>query len=487
MKRTIAGRWSLKTRVVPPSLRSGRTRRRELCTIDRSRVEPRGRVRRNGPGGLDPLVVAVSLTAPGTPTDGVAPGAVGDPGDAGGGGGVGVGTGLGVGVGTGVGVGGAGGSFGGGSGEGGSDGGGRTGGGGSVGGGSVGGGRTGGGSGGGGGSVGGGSGSGGGGGGSGSGGGGGSVGGGGSWPTAPAGTRQATVATANATSTRIRRFNGLEAAVVSLPVASSRRLPATMAVMARDFYEVLGVSKTAGREEIRQAFRRLARAHHPDASAEPEADERFRELLDAYRTLSRPASKRLYDLFGYSGGGAEASGTIDELARWLGEWRRPAEPEVGGELVLRSAQAARGGLHSVQVAGRVKCAACGGSGAARRSAIDRCEWCGGTGHLRESSELTAGRLLQVRTCAVCGGSGRLVRKPCALCGGKGVVQGRRFVQVGVPPGVADGELLPVDIDGREAAVAVRVHASPPESRLVRWSALALLAGALSFVAFLFLR
>jgi molecular chaperone DnaJ len=257
-----------------------------------------------------------------------------------------------------------------------------------------------------------------------------------------------------------------------------------MAAMARDYYDVLGVSRTAGREEIRRAFRKLARAHHPDVSGEPEADERFRELLDAYRTLSRPATKRMYDLIGHSGRRADTDAAVERLTRWLGARRRPAEPELVGEVALTFAEAAAGGLRTVHVPGRWKCAECAGSGAAQGSAIDRCEWCSGTGRLRESSELTTGRLLQVTTCAVCSGSGRRVRRPCSLCQGEGAVQGHRSVEVRVPPGAADGARLPIEIDGREAAVAVRVHAPPAESPLVRWSAVGLLVAALAFLGFL---
>jgi molecular chaperone DnaJ len=253
---------------------------------------------------------------------------------------------------------------------------------------------------------------------------------------------------------------------------------------ARDYYDVLEVPKTAGHDEIRRSFRRLARAHHPDVSDTPEAEERFRELLDAYRTLSRPATKRMYDLFGYSGRGGDAAAAIDELARWLGSRRRPAEPEVVGEVALRFAEAARGGVRTVQVAARWECAACRGRGAARGSAIDRCETCAGSGHLRQSSELGVGRLLQVAACGDCGGTGRRLRRPCALCAGAGEVQGRRAVRVRVPAGVADGERVPVEVGGREAVVAVRVVPLPDDSLAVRAVAVAGLAGGLSFLAYL---
>ena len=156
-----------------------------------------------------------------------------------------------------------------------------------------------------------------------------------------------------------------------------------MAATARNLYDVLGVSMTADRDQIRTAFRRLAREHHPDLSPVPEADERFREVLAAYRTLSRPTTRRIYDMFGHHGLSSDA---VEELARWLTVRRRPAEPEVVGEVVLDFSEAARGGSFGVEVETTWTCAGCAGGGAELGSAIERCESCGGSGRLRALDE-----------------------------------------------------------------------------------------------------
>lgn len=255
-----------------------------------------------------------------------------------------------------------------------------------------------------------------------------------------------------------------------------------MAVTARNLYDVLGVSTTADRDELRTAFRRLARVHHPDVSEAPEADERFREVVEAYRTLSRPTARRMYDMFGHHGLGSDA---VEELARWLGARRTRTESEVVGEVVLGFADAARGGEHSVEVTTTWTCTGCGGGGAEFGSAIERCESCGGSGRLRRSTSLGNGRLLQIESCPECDGSGRRVLRPCVLCRGEGRVRARRSVAVVVPAGTADGDTIPVELDGRASAVAVSVR-SVPDTPLVRYAALALLVAALAFLGFLLL-
>jgi molecular chaperone DnaJ len=253
-----------------------------------------------------------------------------------------------------------------------------------------------------------------------------------------------------------------------------------MAAPARNLYDVLGVSAAADRDQIRTAFRRLAREHHPDVSAHPEAGTRFREVVEAYRTLSRPAARRLYDLFGRHGLSADA---IEELARWLAVGRRRAEPEVVAEVVLGFAEAARGGTFAVEVETAWTCASCAGGGAEPGSATERCGSCGGSGRLRRSTKLGDGRLLQIESCPECDGSGGRPLRPCAVCCGAGRVRGRRRVEVRVPAGTTDADTLPVELDGREATVTVRVRPLP-DSPVIRYAALTLLAVALAFLGFL---
>jgi molecular chaperone DnaJ len=255
-----------------------------------------------------------------------------------------------------------------------------------------------------------------------------------------------------------------------------------MAATARDLYDVLGVSATADREQIRTAFRRLAREHHPDVSNAPEADERFREVVEAYRTLSRPTARRMYDMFGRHGLGADA---VDELARWLGGRRPPAKPEVVGALVLEFGQAARGGTYAVDVEAEWTCSACTGCGAEPGSVIERCESCAGSGRLRRSTNIGDGRLLQIESCPGCDGSGRRVPRPCAACGGEGRVSATRTVAVDVPAGATDGDTVALPVEDEAAVIAINVR-SLPDARLVRYAATALLVAALAFLGVLLL-
>lgn len=255
-----------------------------------------------------------------------------------------------------------------------------------------------------------------------------------------------------------------------------------MAATAPNLYDVLGVSTTADRDEIRSAFRRLARAHHPDVSSAPKAEAQFREVVDAYRTLSRPTARRMYDMFGHHGLGADA---VEELARWLGARRRRPPPQVVGTISLGFVEAARGGVHPVDVEATWTCQACAGRGATAGSAIERCESCGGSGRLRRSTELRDGRLLQIDSCPECDGSGRLVLRPCELCAGDGRVLERRAIDVDVPAGTADGDTLSVALADSQGLVQVRVG-SLPDSPFVRYAAMALLVAALAFLGFLLL-
>jgi molecular chaperone DnaJ len=258
---------------------------------------------------------------------------------------------------------------------------------------------------------------------------------------------------------------------------------------ARDFYEVLGVQRGADATELKRAFRAKARLFHPDVSDEPDAEERFRELAEAYGVLSRPGSRLLYDNFGFrsrvpwaaSPGAEQAFAGLFEI--WSRARRRPRPAQDGDVAVVELGffEAARGARRTVSYRSRGPCPGCNGSGAANGSWADACEACEGRGSLRRRDDSGSVVLLQVTTCEACGGTGRAVGEACSECEGEGDLERDREAEVSIPSGVADGERI--QLDGT-ATVVVHVAPQPRDSTLLRATAAAGLVLALGFLALL---
>jgi molecular chaperone DnaJ len=241
-----------------------------------------------------------------------------------------------------------------------------------------------------------------------------------------------------------------------------------------DYYEVLGVARGADAAEIKRAFRSRARHLHPDVSGDPDAEERFRELADAYAALSKPASRLLYDRFGYRGRGAWANSPAQGLFDlWERSRRRPGDGIVG-EVELGFYEAARGGRRSVPYTARGACAFC---------TTEACAACGGRGTRRESLDDGDIRVLQLVTCAGCGGSGRAALD-CEYCDGTGEVRVTGRAEITIPAGVEDGATVPVGRDDEH--VVVRVKPQPRDPAALRVAAALGLVAALGFLAFLLL-
>jgi molecular chaperone DnaJ len=221
--------------------------------------------------------------------------------------------------------------------------------------------------------------------------------------------------------------------------------------VARDFYEALGVSKKASQEEIKKAYRKLARENHPDANPDdPKAEDRFKEIQEAYGTLSDPEKRKEYDArgmfagFGPRGGGPGPGGfgadIGDIFSTIFSRGRGPAGPEQGRgrdletEVRLSFEQAMEGAQVSVTVPKQATCRTCGGSGAAPGTPPKVCPRCGGRGVDAQSQ----GFFSISQPCPECGGRGQVIEAPCPDCGGSGLTHQRKHYRVNVPPGVRDG-------------------------------------------------
>ncbi|MCY3785348.1 MAG: J domain-containing protein [bacterium] len=218
----------------------------------------------------------------------------------------------------------------------------------------------------------------------------------------------------------------------------------------RDLYEVLGVSPGATAEEIKQAYRRLARDSHPDRNPDdPSAEDRFKEVAAAYEVLSDPERRGNYDRFGT----AEApSNPFDIFSAFFGDsgfggFGAPsrsaaaAGADVESVLQLDLADAVFGGPQEVTVTLAVPCEDCEASGAAEGTEPATCTDCGGTGQIRQVRQTLLGQMVTAGTCRRCSGLGQYVEKPCRACRGQGRIRGARTYTLDVPPGVDTGTVL----------------------------------------------
>lgn len=228
--------------------------------------------------------------------------------------------------------------------------------------------------------------------------------------------------------------------------------------MATDYYAVLGVSREASPDEIKRAYRKLARQHHPDANQEdPNAADRFKEVTRAYEVLSDPDKRQRYDMFGdeRAGAGAAGFGDFGDISDLFQSFfgggvsgtrgrRGPARgADIVAEVVLTLEEAAAGAERDVNLDTLVECDECGGNGAAPGTYPSRCRECGGTGEVRSARRTVLGNVITATTCPVCSGTGERIDDPCKRCSGRGRVRVSDTLTVRIPAGVDDGAQLRV--------------------------------------------
>jgi molecular chaperone DnaJ len=224
----------------------------------------------------------------------------------------------------------------------------------------------------------------------------------------------------------------------------------------KDYYQVLGVSRDAGSDEIKSAFRSLARETHPDANpGDPTAEARFREIAEAYEVLSDPQRRARYDRGEVIGGEdlfSQFGGLDDILQQFFGATfggfgsggrtqRSRRGPDLAVTVVLELAEAASGVTREVSFKAPGKCTNCGGSGAAPGHSPVTCPACNGQGAVQVARNTMLGRMMTLAQCSTCRGSGQLIEHRCAECAGQGLVTVDRSLTVDVPPGVEDGTRL----------------------------------------------
>jgi molecular chaperone DnaJ len=262
-----------------------------------------------------------------------------------------------------------------------------------------------------------------------------------------------------------------------------------MATTRRDYYEILGVERSATEAEIKQAFRRLARELHPDVSEAPDAGERFREVVEAYEVLSKSETRGLYDRFGHAGlssGGFRPTpfdfGSLaDIFSAFFGDdvfgvatgRRRARGADVAAEIEIELEEAASGVRRAMPIEVALVCEDCGGDGIEPGHSATACEDCGGSGRLQHVSRTGFGEFIRSQGCPRCGGTGRIVDHPCRRCDGAGRVLEERSLEIEIPPGIHDGQRIRLSGEGHAGAlggqagdlyVLVRIR---PHERLVR--------------------
>jgi len=260
-----------------------------------------------------------------------------------------------------------------------------------------------------------------------------------------------------------------------------------MATTERDLYQVLGVERGSSDADIKRAFRKLAQQWHPDVNAEAEAQERFKEINDAYQILSDPERRQRYDTFGRAGvdgasGGAgagfEGFGGFGDIfdaffggTAAAGGSARRGRPQPGADLRydlrLTFEEAVKGTDKEVEFRVLQRCETCSGSGAREGTEAVTCPQCQGRGEVRSVRQTMLGQMVNVSACPRCHGDGKVVETPCATCKGDGRTERKRSLRVTIPAGIDEGHQIRLTNEGEvgprggpAGSLYVAVHVTP---------------------------
>jgi len=244
----------------------------------------------------------------------------------------------------------------------------------------------------------------------------------------------------------------------------------------RDYYEILGVSKSATKEEIKKAYRKQALKWHPDKNpGDKKAEENFKEAAEAYEVLSNDEKKARYDRFGHAGMGGASGGfsgntmTMEDIFSSFGDIFGDAFGGFGGfgggrrssrrvnkgtnlrvKVKLSLHEIANGAEKKIKVTKYDTCTVCGGSGAADPHSISNCSTCHGSGHVMRLTNTMLGQMQTTSVCPACGGEGKTITKKCPSCYGEGLVQKEDIIKINIPAGVGKGMQMTVAGKGNAA-------------------------------------
>jgi molecular chaperone DnaJ len=236
----------------------------------------------------------------------------------------------------------------------------------------------------------------------------------------------------------------------------------------RDYYDILDVSRSASKEELKQAFRRLAREYHPDVNKATDAEERFKEINEAFAVLSDDEKRAAYDRYGHAG--VKGMGGMPDFSVDFGNFADIFEeffgmggfgrnsrgsrrvPRRGADLqqkvVLTFEEAVFGVEKEIEITRDEVCSGCQGSGAEPGTSPTRCSNCGGSGEIRQVRQTLLGSMVQVTTCPTCNGQGEVINSPCRICNGSGLERKTRKKFVNIPPGVDTGNQIRMAGEGQ---------------------------------------
>ena len=240
----------------------------------------------------------------------------------------------------------------------------------------------------------------------------------------------------------------------------------------KDYYDILGVDQDASQKEIKRAYRKLSKKYHPDISDADNAEEKFKEVTEAYEVLSDEETRAKYDRYGHAGvnqdgsgfgggqqGGFGGAGGFEDIfdiffgdRRGGGRGQSRNRPRKGSDLrytmTIDFEEAAFGTEKEITVPRTEECSKCDGTGAKSDSDVETCAKCDGTGEIKFKQNTPFGQMVQTQTCDRCNGTGKFVKEPCPNCNGQGKVKKRRKVTVNIPAGVNDGHKLRMRGEGQ---------------------------------------